>query len=756
MKVGSFGLIFIGLNFVLLAHSPTVMAREYTVRVLVQDVSEIYDLADTDELPQDDLELLVALFNRPMDLNRADRYALYDLPGLSWQVVDAIIDHRNTIQGFVNVEDLRDVPGLSEMLYESIKPFIKIEKEESLDESTTIYGKARFGLAMERGLGDDLRQTTSADRLPGAYLSAEAMGFDYFGAGLQLAMRPLVSPFWDEGNGYFYDEGAQCDSGFAYACPAEHVDLAGAYLTFEKGIWRVIAGTYNVGFGQGVVFDTTKKSYPRGWERRLSQTIDRDDGAVRPEKSLRGLAVRLDGVDTPMGWIDFTLFASHQDGDLYRDDLRYAGDPDFQSASCTSDKDCLDGYTCREDNQCYSTRVYEYPNEGSNRQFQYHTFQDAFNEMVVGGDFTFNFGEDAHVGVTAYRSHTSFNYPDQSSVSFALGAAYPFRDDFGALGVHGHWHHGNVDLFAETAFTHQGDPAAVIQAVFKPTDLWEIDATGRYYHRDFDNPHSRSQAASIETFGSRQRNQRGLRLRVSGRPLSPLRTITDINLFDRTYQERYIEGALSWLDEPLSYLRFRQRFSYQITSKEAVGIQFDYNNNDLSENGRQDLCQTRVQSDGTPDDSCGFYVSQSLENSIDPISGQVVYERDQGRGERFRIQTTATTRRFLGFRLSLKYVHSWVDSPEDDFENAFSQEHYLRLALSGPLWSGARVTASGKYWFKQSSSNSDDHLLVYGGLSQRFAADRFDLSVFYGISGVARSEGFDVRHFATLSFGTRF
>lgn len=64
-----------------------------------------------------------------IDLNSANEKALKKVPGIGDTFAKRIIEHRTSLGGFTNIEQLMDVKGMSPNKYEKINSFFIIEKE---------------------------------------------------------------------------------------------------------------------------------------------------------------------------------------------------------------------------------------------------------------------------------------------------------------------------------------------------------------------------------------------------------------------------------------------------------------------------------------------------------------------------------------------------------------------------------------------------------------------------------------------------
>lgn len=61
-----------------------------------------------------------------IDINRAEAWLLETLPGIGQSKAQAIIDYRQKIGGFRNINDITDVQGIGPAIYEKIKHLITV------------------------------------------------------------------------------------------------------------------------------------------------------------------------------------------------------------------------------------------------------------------------------------------------------------------------------------------------------------------------------------------------------------------------------------------------------------------------------------------------------------------------------------------------------------------------------------------------------------------------------------------------------
>jgi len=62
----------------------------------------------------------------PVDLNSADAETLASLPGIGETLAKRIVRYREETGGFTSPEEVRDVYGISDSIYETIRPYITV------------------------------------------------------------------------------------------------------------------------------------------------------------------------------------------------------------------------------------------------------------------------------------------------------------------------------------------------------------------------------------------------------------------------------------------------------------------------------------------------------------------------------------------------------------------------------------------------------------------------------------------------------
>ncbi|MBQ9233621.1 MAG: helix-hairpin-helix domain-containing protein [Lachnospiraceae bacterium] len=62
-----------------------------------------------------------------LNINRADREKLMSLPGIGEAKADAILSYRNTYGDFKTIEDIKNITGIKEGVYNKIKDYITVD-----------------------------------------------------------------------------------------------------------------------------------------------------------------------------------------------------------------------------------------------------------------------------------------------------------------------------------------------------------------------------------------------------------------------------------------------------------------------------------------------------------------------------------------------------------------------------------------------------------------------------------------------------
>lgn len=86
-----------------------------------------------------------------VDLNRADRAELLQIPGVGPALAERIVDRRP----YEHPHQLREVPGIGPTIYERLRPWVYVAEEETADEEAppASVKKGRASMAADSGSG---------------------------------------------------------------------------------------------------------------------------------------------------------------------------------------------------------------------------------------------------------------------------------------------------------------------------------------------------------------------------------------------------------------------------------------------------------------------------------------------------------------------------------------------------------------------------------------------------------------------------
>jgi hypothetical protein len=689
-------------------------AREYESKVRIESLQDLYEMERSGELESASVRVLEALCQRPLNINRADRNDLFDLPGVTYAIAGAIVAYRREHGGFESIADLVGIEGMTDDRLASVAPFVTVagDGDSPVGATSDLHGSAELVSLWRRGFGrgdEEIDGTLERATGPQAALRLSGRGLPHFGAGLLLTHRRRMNAFWDHSRGALVTEG-----------PRDRPDLDDLYLFAGYGSWAVVAGSYQIGFGERLTFDSTDQRDPHGWREINAVSFQYDTGRLDPRDGQYGVAVSLVGADLGEVWVDSTVFLSRQREDLYQYDFNYGLDPWYGENSCDTDGDCPAGYSCGEDGLCRSTRVYD-AGDPQSASYRWETIRDAFTEQLVGGNFTINLSERSRVGVTGYRAWTSWNIAEEAQPRFASSAPYPQADSFGAVGLYARGGAGPLDVSAEYARTSGSGDGVFGRVIFDPAGWLELTVFGRYYEPEFENPHSGVRAASDELLGLAARNERGGGGDVTVEPARGWKLVTKLDVWDNPYRPELADNGTSRFvrkgENPID-LYASQRVEVGVTSQETLSAVVDYRNKDLANNGRGQV----------------YGRSDACDEGVEPGCG---------RGERRKVQLKAGSERIPWAYLWARYTAAWQDVTGRD--DSFAFEHQVSGHGRFDAWSGGRLTLHGSFWLNKIGAAAigrlDDPLIdrsspavdVYVEIEQDLADDHLSLVGRYGV-----------------------
>ena len=288
-----------------LLFSVTLMTAMYLAEVgSAQDLDYSIDVLidrESEDIDPDDIALLESLRQEPLDINRARRTDLEQLPWISPNQAQAIIAWRDHHGEFKNTGALQQVPGVTKALINRIEPFVRVTGKRAL------RTRGRWRVAQSR---------TDRPDLPGN--------------GILGIQTDLELGGWIDLGG----QGERRSRAGEYKWRSGYVELAGPSASS-----RIILGRYEMDYGQGLVW---RSRSIRPSTASLSASVKRRNRGLRPVRttyvsgalqgtalvyqhrglSLTGILSRADGGDWTSGgrlaWnrgkAQLGLSARHSDG----------------------------------------------------------------------------------------------------------------------------------------------------------------------------------------------------------------------------------------------------------------------------------------------------------------------------------------------------------------------------------------------------------------------------------------------------------
>ncbi len=544
------------------------VAKEYNIPILVSDEDDIMDLYYAGNIDEEERDLLIQILQDPLDINEAGRDDFYNLPDITYELADRIIAVRKK-KRFSRVSQLKKIEGLTDLIYQQIQPFVhhvpEVKKKKKLP--SEVKGKAEFRVV--DGIADDDVKN------PEMYLKAESR-WRNVRAGVLMSMVNGIGPprkvdyyqdVWKANNSdelLCGESGAGnynvCGGDFSdqYLYPGEEnsasslefgkykyvlrtsgrtyrVPWPKAYASYEGEGWKLLAGSYKIGFGQRLVFDNSGRNNPYGF--RPDVHIYTDKESLRADRGLMGVAGTIQLVRSKRVSWDVSPFFSWSRYDRHQNDLnhRTAEDPWGER-----DSGALVPYIMvsklNSDRQGSSGLDYW---KMANQQLPL-----AYDELIFGGNTTLHFLSKSHVGVTGYGARVGFHLDDPDT-RFTPASGYPDREWFGAVGLDMAFVEvPYLGLFGEAAVTDTGGMGSLIRGVFNRKGLL-TELLFRYYGDDFDNPHARGLAAADEWSGNRDRGELGVALDGSWKPVKWFRVKLGTDVWQTTmtkysYDNKYV------------------------------------------------------------------------------------------------------------------------------------------------------------------------------------------------------------------------
>ncbi len=565
----------------------------------VQTEEDIYDLYYEGQIEQSELEQLLSLLQDPVDINSADRDRLYDLPGMSWSLVNSIIKRREKYP-FNTLSELNLVSGMPPEVVGQISGFAVANKP--LDLLKNLSGKAIFKMgwspsqnAYKSVSKDDIvvghnnaeayENSLSGTKPPTASLKLQTKLKGWFDLGLvgtmsqglnadDLKYRAELPEFRNTRGSSTEGQQKGTLEGYLTNGVETKFDLAKAYIHTPIGrgqSWSAILGSYRIGFGMGTILDNTGREFPNGWraDKQLTDSASATGSApnFRDDPGFFGVAASLHRLTINSGkhWFSGHIFGSMIDRNSYQTIENNAKQADYPSKSAYNSARSL--YICERDkNGNCSYRINPATGEGSYKLSQI-TILDAFRETTAGGNLNFHWSHLTQVGLSAYFSKLDMNLssgesPDEASKNGDTGlrltnsSPYPSNADFpmfGAIGGHVFFGLDDFMLRAEYGRSFNGTSSqqgnALQTRAYYNRGIFDVELGFRWYDKYYDNRWASPKAASDMLDGNRARDELGFDYRVGVTPSKGKLTLkAKGDIWRRAYSQCVI--ALEDSDDP--------------------------------------------------------------------------------------------------------------------------------------------------------------------------------------------------------------
>ncbi len=634
----------------LLGGPSVAQAAPYEVFVDVDDEQDLYDLQVAGDIGVGTFDILVDLMRQGVDLNTATREQLYALPNLTYDDVDAILAYRAEAGRIANPAALVLAGAITRRKLAAVAAFLLVPAPEG--SKAAVRGRVRYQTIW----------TNEDDRAPPMLLQARVSAVRHLtvGAVAVLDRNRLDNAVWDPNRDALTSTG-----------PRTTPRLPKYFVQWDTPEWGVVAGTYNIGFGQRLTFDTTSRYTPNGFvfddtmyrqvdltsECRLStgELVDTPCPADEPRRYVtpdyrervrqRGVAIGAKKIKMPVGWMQAYGFFSHQTKPIYWTGL-------YRPDQCDDPR--LDGDLFPE---CGAPPVYVGTASdplSPSATLRYASLPNMYNEVLGGGNVAYFVDRRTHVGITGYGSGVNW-LVDGADLDFQEWQRTPYGGPFGAAGADMSWGRGWADVFAEASYSFDsvpqeggGGPATIVRGTAS-WDEHEIELSGRYYDEKFRNPYARPIAASDLGDGLRASDEAGGRIRYNG-------------LIAERVTIRSLLDVWNELSNNLTRVRTFVRGDVQATPWLKPGLWFDFQSNDVTQRGR-DRC-FGANGDDTRDSFQRIEFSSYQEFAQQAEIGCT--------GVRYRIQPRVRVDPHKRVNAQLQFQYAWVD--DDRYPGRFAND----------------------------------------------------------------------------------
>ncbi|MBK6580474.1 MAG: helix-hairpin-helix domain-containing protein [Sandaracinaceae bacterium] len=298
----------------LLALAPrTARAVQYEMLIDVDNEEDLQELFTTGQISEDTWNTLVQIMRRGVDLNRADREALYALPNLTYEDVDAILAYRQEAGVLNDPAALVPAGVLTAEQLLQIAPFLTVGEEFRPLSATN--GRVRFQMV----------GSPADDRAPSMALQARVSTLRHLSLGLAMVTTRLRlgDLRYDPTRDALSAEGQRT-----------RLHVPKFFVRWEGDHAEVLLGTFRAGFGQRLTFDNSDRFTPNGvyaddavfWNPSMSTSCrdstgelsaspcsgpegqERVTSDLRWRNSLMGVAVGAEHLSLGDGWLQLYAF----------------------------------------------------------------------------------------------------------------------------------------------------------------------------------------------------------------------------------------------------------------------------------------------------------------------------------------------------------------------------------------------------------------------------------------------------------------
>lgn len=568
-------------------------AIEYETFIDVDDEEELYDLWVSGQISEDTFNTLVELRRRGVNLNEDSRAQLYNLPNLTYDDVDKILAYREEVGIIHTPADLAAAGVLSREKLASILTYI--QGYDGRRKLASTHGWVRYQTAWSQ---QDRTVPPMALQARITTLRQLTLGF----AGLVSRQRP-GAPVWDPNRDAMIADPMQV-----------RLNVPKLFAQWDTEKFGVVVGSYRIGFGQRLTFDSTDRYTPNGFflDDAIFRPTDlgvacRESAGELPTSpcagaaaneyvtkdfrwrdSQRGIAIGAKHLAVPTGWVQLYGFGSWQTRQLYQYQLydrNTCDDPRSADPACSA-PDVL-------------VRDPDQPLLAPTSSHKFQTLPNMYDEILGGGNFTWFRDRRTHIGVTGYGA-TALWRVKGADLDFQEWSTTPFGGAWGALGADMAWGRGWSDLGVEVARSFDSMKRVTgedsdyggggFAGIIRHTSTFganELELVGRYYDRNYANPYAGSIAQPDQFDGNRARDEAGGRVRYAGRIAKrlDLRALADVWVQPRQNSPKMLAYARGDVDvnrwfRPGLWLQYR---NVDLRPTSSVGCYDDGSSLDLND-----------------------------------------------------------------------------------------------------------------------------------------------------------------------------